>query len=77
MFGEVQDFLSLQEPIKRISINITNPNYVSRFCPENPALYSVDIHYKNSGQIKTLQGDKCEPLVRQTLTFIRFHDENF
>jgi hypothetical protein len=77
LFGDVQDFLSLQEPIKRVSINITNPNYVSRFCQENPALYSVDIHYKNSGQIKTLQGDHCETLVRQTLTFLRFHDENF
>jgi hypothetical protein len=77
LFGEVQEFLSLQEPIKRISINITNPNYVSRFCQENPALYSVDIHYKKSGQIKTLEGNHCETLVRQTLSFIRFHDETF
>lgn len=77
LFGEVQEFLSLQEPIKRVVINITNPNYVSRFCAENPALYSVDIHYKNSGQIKTLQGDHCETLVRQMLTFLRFHDENY
>jgi hypothetical protein len=77
LFGDVQDFLCLQESIKRVSINITNPNYVSRFCQENPALYSVDIHYKNSGQIKTLQGENCESLVRQTLTFIRFHDENY
>jgi hypothetical protein len=77
LFGDVQDFLSLQESIKRVSINITNPNYVSKFCPEHPALYSVDIHYKKSGLIKSLEGDNCEELVRQTLTFIRFHDENY
>jgi hypothetical protein len=77
LFGEMQEFLSLQTKIKRVSINITNPNYVSKFCQENPALYSVDIHYNKSDRVASLEGTNCEDLVRQTLTFVRTHDEDY
>lgn len=77
LFGELQEFLSMQERIKRVVIHINNPNLVSRFCREHPVLYSIDLHYKNSGLVKTLEGNHCETLVRQTLTFLRFHDEKY
>lgn len=73
LFGELQHFVSLQEPIKRVVIHIHHPNLVSRFCRETPALFAIDLHYKNSGVVKTLEGNHCETLVRQTLTFLRLH----
>jgi hypothetical protein len=70
LFGDVQNHLSQQINIQKMVITINNPIYVSKESTEYSSPYSVDIHYGHKKYVHSMDGDKCEDIVRKSITWI-------
>jgi len=70
IFGDAQNVLSMQLKIKKMVITINNPIYVNKESIDNNTPYTVDLHYRHNRYIDTLEGDKCEELVRQAIGIV-------